>query len=272
MTTIKLILGWPTRRLLDFGFSLSNEELDNLRSLRSRYVRVSGNSNTVCIGNMFRGNNLVEDVDRYRIRLVQNRPMLIPHLLREISPETNRHNDIRPQQGGNTLVVLLESPSKHEYDGAPNRPIAPAQGQTGCGLLCHLGSILEKAIQTSDDDNYLRDHLSDDTKLVISNPIQFEPSLRYAIRGDAISESKRRRLTNAIWRALWSVPEIKWRFLRRLRSYNPSIIINSCTSPLGSLVCQYLAANRNIRLPHIYRTYHPSSLCYSNHGLNISTC
>ena len=221
---------------------------------------------------MFRGNNLVRDVDRYRIRLVQNRPTLMPHLSREISPETNGHNDIRPQQCGNTLVVLLESPSKHEYDGAPNRPIAPAQGQTGCGLLCHLGNLLEKAIQTLDDDNYLRDHLSDDTRLVISNPIQFEASLLYAIREDAMSQKRRRRLTNAIWTELWSIPEIKWRFLRRLRSYNPSIIINSCTSQLNSLVCQYLAANSNIRLPHIYRTYHPSSPSYSNHGLNISTC
>ena len=266
MTTIRLNLGWPTRRSLCFDFPLSGEELKNLRAPRSRYARVSNNDHIVDIANMFHDNNRVKDVDRYRIRLVQDRPTLIPHLSREISPETNRYNDISPQQaGGNTLVVLLESPSRHEYDGAPSHPIAPAQGQTGCGLLCHLGNLLGEAIQTLDDDGYLQINLQDDTRLIISNPIQFEASLLYAIN----VTSKRRRLTDAVWEKLWDVDLIRQKFLERLTEYSPSIIINSCTSKLSPLVYQYLTSNNNIHLPYIYKTYHPSSPKYGNHGLCI---
>ena len=236
MTTIRLHLGWPVRRLLCFDFSLSPRELEILENRRSRYVRMSNNNGIVDIVNMFRGNNHVEDVDRYRIRHMRERLRLIPHQQREVSPETNRHNDIRPQQGGNTLVVLLESPSAHEYNGAPNHPIAPAQGQTGCGLLCHLDNLLDKAIQTLDDDNYLQNHLLDDTRVVISNPIQFETSLRYAIHEKVLPRPRRETLRDRCFKKLWNdVPQIRWRFLKRLQIYNPSIIINSCTSGLSPL-------------------------------------
>ena len=273
MTTIRLNLRWPVERPLCFDYDLYPKELNNLRNNPSNYVQVSENGDTVDIVDMFFHNNRVEDVDRYRIRLVQDRPFLIPHLKRKVSPKTNRHNDLRPRRCGNTLVVLLESPSIHEYDGAPNRRIAPAQGQTGCGILCHLGSFLcPEATQSLNDCGYLRSRIQDGTRLVISNPIQFETSLLYAIHEDVLSESRRRTLTNAVWKRLWDVPEIRRDFIQRLRNYNPSIIINSCTSKLSPLVCQYLAANGNINLPYIYRTHHLSSPTYSDHGLHICTC
>ena len=267
MTTIRLHLDWPTPEVLCFDFPLSGEELRKLRASQSRYAQVSNNGHIVDIVDMFCDNNRVEDVDRYRIRLVQDRPTLIPHLSREISPETNRYNDISPQQpGGNTLVVLLESPSRHEYDGAPSCRIAPAQGQTGCGLLCHLGNLLGKAIQTlDDDDGYLRDNLQDGTRLIISNPIQFEASLLYAIN----VTSKRRRLTDTVWKKLWNVDLIRQSFLERLTGYTPSIIINSCTRTLKPLVRGHLTSNNNIHLPYIYGTHHPSSSTYGNHELYI---
>lgn len=290
MTTIRLRLRWPIQRNLYFGFLFSQEELSNLRNSQSSYVQVANRGNTVDVKRMFGAINLVRDVDRYRIRRKNGRLCLIPHSTGEISPEINKHKDLVPQQGGNTLVVLLESPSRYEYNGAPNLPIAPAQGQTGFGLFCHLGNLLNRAIE---DCSHLRDNLQDDTKVVISNPIQFEASLLYAIRKDVLSEyresrteknaekrkklmniyrRRRRNLTNAVWRKLWEVCEIRQEFGQRLMGYSPSIIINSCTRGLSKEIRQYLADNENINLPHIYQTHHPSSSSYRSPSHSIFTC
>ena len=126
--------------------------------------------------------------------------------------------------GTNGIVLLLESPHKHEYCRGINDPIAPARGPTGDNICTYLGEVLEQIEQ--------QQVLECGDDVTISNPIQFQTSLS-TIHGRSLSgkgSSPWKRLRNAVWTTLWEENYIKQDFLLRLCHYNPKIIINACTS------------------------------------------
>ena len=246
MTTLKLLVAWPPCGHITVALT---RECNSISIMNNDYACREGNSITIC--REFSETNHVPDVDRYRIRRSGNRITLIPHDEGSVACVSNRYNDILPDSNencGQTLVIILESPHKEEYCG--NRlddPIAPAQGNTGSNLCGWLDRVLHS-------DPYLRDHVGDQTRIIISNPIQYQASLAaiLCLHGKA-------PITRPVWRKLWNCDEIKDHFIRRLVSYQPDFIINACTVDFSENVNCFLREKRScLQDPKIYKVHHPS--------------
>lgn len=133
--------------------------------------------------------------------------------------DINTDNILTNQQGHlklkSTVVLLLESPHRKEYDSG-GQPIAPAQDVTGKNIH-RLMSI---------DDTFHNRH-----SLVICNPIQWQTSLSM-IHNLSLSIDMVRDLRNIIWISAWNSDGVKAHFLNRLSRYGPVLVINACTKSI----------------------------------------
>ena len=227
---ILLDIEWPTCRSVEANFELDNNEERHF--LTSEHVRVDGHGR-VHIRGIFGANNVVPDVQRYSWE-------------NEYGTQLRRHCDIQPDCLSH-IVFLLESPHICEYRNSGidiDFPCAPALGKTGENLDQYLCSLL-KAIDAPT------------SEVIVSNPIQFQASLYAIHRNCNIGSSRRRSLTNAVWRALWRVEEIRSDFLERMRSYDPCVLVNACTTDLSATIDQF--SWRRLSNVTYWKTTHPSS-------------
>ena len=153
-----------------------------------------------------------------------------------------------------TLVIVLESPHKYEYRNySIDQPIAPAQGSTGRCIRDYLMSVIRGC-------NHLFDRIDQQTRVLLSNPIQFQCSLISVIETPGKAKGWQ-MIRDEVWMALWNRQEIRREFGERLASYGPDFIINACTeSGAGDRkdkITDFLA----IKCPdaELYRTSHPSN-------------
>lgn len=153
-------------------------------------------------------------------------------------------------EGDNNIVILLESPHNDEYDDSFN-PKSPACGTTGENFYkCFVNQILPVLI--------VRYNLILCTqkiyRIYLVNPVPYQASL-FHIHGK-LSESD---FTKKIWRKLFN-HSCKKDFESRLKSYRPSIIINSCTSGLNDRIKTSINGlyNKNSGVM-IFNTLHPSA-------------
>ena len=218
----------------------------------SPHVRVYGND--VHIIGMFGRQNCVPDVDRYRIRLGSSGLYYVHrHQWRVVAPSINCFNDLRPSRSDfdGTILLILESPHKDEYqNNNVSRPIAPAQRQTGRRICNYLECILNNNGHVYAGINI------DNFRVIITNPIPFQTSL-WAIHSGNLNGNWR-TLRNAIWKTLWNEQVICSSFCTRVRSYDPQIIINSCTFALQSLVTSFLIQCCLTNQFPLYKSHHPS--------------
>ena len=213
------------------------------------------NHSYVCVGNdcvgiakLFDQCKAVPDVDRYRALKKGNNICLDEHGSREICD--SKYNDRHVDPGecvSSTIVFLLESPHKEEYKDC--RPVAPAQGNAGRKIDAYLGDLL----------CHLSPNINDGSRIIISNPIQYQTSLSMILKSQKINEEVR----DKIWNHLWKTETIKNNFLCRVKKYKPSIIINACTGgmredSLRRTVSRFLQEAR-ICVGQLYEINHPSS-------------
>lgn len=211
--------------------------------------------NYVCIGDdsvkvvgMFDKCKAVPDVDRYRALKKGNNVCLDERGPREIcrSKYKDRYAN-SDEHTSSTMVFLLESPHKDEYkDGCP---VAPAQGDTGCNIAKYLGSLL----------CHLSPNISDESRVIISNPIRYQTSLSMILKSKKINTKIRDKMLDNFW----GIEKIKKDFLCRIRKYKPNIIINACTGGMDSngfrrTVSKYLQ-EKGICVGQLYEINHPSS-------------
>ena len=242
-----------------------------------RAIRFCG---LVIINNAFGKDNIVPDVDRYRIHLDADRIMLHPYSQCHVAPCSNRYNDVAaaglPEDCNKTIVIVLESPHKDEYLCNVGQPIAPAQGSTGSNIQGWLDHVLRSCPALC------RELRTGTTRVMLSNPVQFQASLASVINSGSqnrkVRDAVRKKIRDAVWKALWdSQPTVTSQdcgertanasfpirdcFEDRLKTYNPDYIINACTST-GSmkkmkesvssfLRCRFLDCKR-------YEVNHPS--------------
>ena len=267
---LKLKLTYPQERTLVVPLSGDSIEVVDKQ-------RASCSDGDILIENAFGQDNIVPDVDRYRIRCDGERVILHPHEECLVNPCSNRYNDIpaaEPQRDcDRTLVIVLESPHKGEYLRNVGQPIAPAHGTTGRNLCRYLDEVLRscpglhRCIRTGN------------SRVILCNPVQFQASLASVLRpkkqleGETNEEAKKRvkksqkAVRDAVWKKLWNYKTddgsfpIRNCFKNRLSTYRPDYIINACTSSDGMKqmkpqVSQFLRC----RFPNcqVYEANHPS--------------
>ena len=110
-----------------------------------------------------------------------------------------------------TIVVVLESPHKDEFNNQNFPNGNPALGKTGKMLQEHFKAILRKNIS----------ELPNNYRVILMNSIQFQCSL-----GEVPKKYR-----DYMWLSLWFGTNnlFKNDFINRLNSYNPSYIFNFCT-------------------------------------------
>lgn len=231
-TTIELNVTWPACRQVTVPLARRSE---CVCVVDGNFAHKEGSVVTVCRG--FSNENRVLDVDRYRIDSDGSNVTLAPHCETHGDYELSAYNDFPPDDihddFQNTLVILLESPHKEEYvNNCLDDPIAPAQGQTGCNLHRWLGGIVCGR-------PHLRECMAGRTRVIVSNPVQFQASLAAVLRLlPSSGRAKATPITKRVWKRLWA--EVKDDFMQRLSNYHPNFIINACTYELKEEVTRTL--------------------------------
>ena len=212
-------------------------------------TRASCADGVVTIDHTFDRQNVVPDVDRYRLRRNDNRFALCCHPVRAVSPDSNHYCDVPPghpnRDYSKTLVIVLESPHKDEFRCNVGQPIAPAQGQTGSGIEKFLDCMLHSC-------DALYGDLEEDTRVVLVNPVQFQTSLVAVVKCSNWS-----KVRTAVWRALWNhrpavthqnyegqttdaLYPIRSNFMERLVELRPDYVVNACTLELKPCIRSFL--------------------------------
>lgn len=200
--------------------------------------------------------NKVNDVHRYWINYEKGKltKQFIDKKNTKFSKSKYADDIISENYEDKTIVLLLESPHKDEYDSC-NNAIAPAQGKTGENIDKNIITLLRELESLNpglfNEGRY---------RFIICNPIQYQTSLYMYHKHEL--EDDYRTLRNRCWKKIWRDENIQEDFKSRLDLYKPILIINACTSALQIKVTQYLKENN---YNNIYTTYHPS---YWN-GFNI---
>lgn len=240
----------PIKRMWPANRQNFRQELQRFSS--SPHVQVR--TNHVEIAGMFGPSNRIPDVDRYRVTVCNAFYSVRSHSSCSIAAPRNRFCD-RPtsqQDFDGTILLLLESPHKDEYGGSNVAcPIAPAQGQTGAKIRNYLECALNAPCN-----EHLRRRIGNNYRVIIANPVQFQTSLWVIHQGDLVGDW--RVLRNATWKTLWDVPEIRREFCCRVRSYNPQVVLNCCTSQLRELITSFLIHCCFTAQMHLYESFHPS--------------
>ena len=210
------------RRLLLYIPNLLERELLSCNPSEELITACRDDDSAVIIRNMFGSDQRVPDVDRYRI-VRQNRELKILNPDRTEVCGDGLCND-QPEEGfpsGNTIAIILESPHRSEFhDGLV--PHGPAMGTTGRRIFRGLVD----AINRSPD---VLERLMDENRVVITNPVPFQASLFAIHKNRLVPKYRRDELRDATWKCIWSVCEVRRKFMERLMSYQPHTVLNLCT-------------------------------------------
>jgi hypothetical protein len=130
--------------------------------------------------------------------------------------------DIKLENKYSSIVILLESPHKDEYDANFN-PKAPAQGCTGLKIEENIAELLNRRCFSFLCESKYR--------LLIINPIPFQTSL-YQIHKKSIS-GVYKTLRDKVWCAIWKncsnlITDMK----SILNSVSPKLVLNCCTADI----------------------------------------
>jgi hypothetical protein len=181
------------------------------------------------IKGVFTQENRVPDVVRGILKVTGSKIRLC---LNEVSDDAiGKWADISAsrRQIDKSIVLLLESPHRQEYTKETWLPIAPAQHATTHGRITQVSQLLKSKPEIGE---FLAGQAARggvEYPLVIANPIQWQASLAcYYPRG------LRCDLRDEVWNKLWNYEEsgeypLRADFLKRLKSYNPAVVINACT-------------------------------------------
>ncbi|MFZ2452242.1 MAG: hypothetical protein WAW36_17170 [Methylovulum miyakonense] len=233
---------------------ISPIQLISLQKFKYGYLK-----NEVNFLNIFQEKHRVPDVLRYFIKVFNNKVNVLKFVEQRL--ESSSYNDYLAEEGckenpQHSILLVLESPHKDEYYYDEQNylliPKSPAQGATGRNIENCLRHVLEEIANSYglDDGCY---------HLIIVEPIPYMCSLGVFNPEKKLNEDIR----NRVWKAIWSVSEIKNDFVNRCRKYNPKYIINACTDynddggTLAEIIREVLVNNFSDK--ELYESPHPSS-------------
>jgi hypothetical protein len=177
----------------------------------------------------------------------------------------NKYNTISKDKQKNNILIILESPHNDEYEYQPTfKPLQPANGSTGRYFFTYfIKDILsdKKSMLTP-----LKKHLKRRItyRICFVNPVPFQTSLHYILNsGKKGKIGIDKDIRNAVWNKLFT--HCKSDFIRRVESYKPFMILNSCTGGKeglknhNALKFKVKDAIGNNCATYQFNTAHPSS-------------
>lgn len=109
--------------------------------------------------------------------------------------QASRYNDKKlTDSGEKSIIILLESPHKGEYDYSNGliKPIAPAQASTGKNIENNIVKVLRDLVL-----DYSCKLNNGTYRLLIVNPIPYQTSLHY-LHAQPIKSSMYKKLRNEV--------------------------------------------------------------------------
>lgn len=274
---MQLRLSLTYRCVQELGVCAPSVHEDDIKD----HDRAHADGDVITINDAFGPANVVPDVDRYRLHLDNRQIALQCHSNCQVARHLNHYNDltaVSTEDRNKTIVIVLESPHEDEYECNVGQPIAPAQGSTGCNIQRWLDEVLRSC-------SALHHELREGTRVLLSNPVQFQASLASIIdcsRKDKDGDMVWKKVRDAVWKALWCVQPIRDEFRNRLEIYRPDFVINACTHDLGCNFKCLDATSSGCRKrkvhdfllgefcsAHIYYTNHPSSWRYGDRNWTL---
>ena len=159
------------------------------------------------------------------------------------------------------ICIILESPHSSEYDG--NAPIGPAMSHTGRNISDHIEDVLNDAIQK----NIIK-FCDGEYSVLLMEAVSYQCS-----NGNDLSNENNKNKRNRVFEALWEKGG-KRNFVKRIKKYNPVLIINSCTGGLQNKDdVEFLNGMVNASLSSLnystqkVNTCHPSSSWFWKKGI-----
>jgi hypothetical protein len=195
----------------------------------------------------FSNPKIVKDITRFYLK--HNKSWkLINHKM----GDTEKDLKINPSK--KNIVVLLESPHKHEYS-KKFHPIGPAKGTTGDNFYNYFCShvipiLTSHGIRLDGRMRY---------EICFSNPVPYQSSLYEITKIEELDKTIR----NTVWRELFKY--CKAEFEKRIESYEPKIILNGCTSDLKDEVEEAIKSVQCEKM----KVSHPSSWARGLGGFKI---
>lgn len=271
VTSLILEIGFPYKKIVlnqSEIYLFSNLFSPSLPKKLQGYLRKNSDEDFVVTKNFFNGKS-VADIHRYDLKHSIGEWMLFEPgknnlaILKLLSEKPSKHDrPITPSAQANNILIVIESPHKDEYDESDEKflPLAPANGATGVNFLQYFASpclnvVLDKLINQFN----LNLDESKTYSICFVNPVPFQASLHFIFKDDHFKDDHfKEKFKEKVWKVLFTYCNV-W-FTERVRSYNPSIIINACTCNLKNHVkdaidAPYSQINCNNKL----NAYHPSS-------------
>ncbi len=168
----------------------------NYHHIRSRKYSINkcyikqNSSRIAVVTNFFTEKTKINDVYRYNLLIKKGQYPLLSSISGPVQDgkETKKYVDIDPKQAPyESIVIIIESPHKDEYyySSRSLQPLTIANGQTGNGIencICPIiNYLLSKQVVSLSDSTY---------SIIICNPVQYQTSLHYLIKGKANTDIK----------------------------------------------------------------------------------
>ncbi len=128
------------------------------------------------------------------------------------------------------IIMILESPHKHEFDKNTHTPIGPANGTTGRNIRKKINECICNFISNSKNTNLIDCFkMGEEFDLILMNAIQFQTSLGHSTK----RRSSKKIVRDDVFKGMWKHGG-KEDFLKRLKKYmnlydQGGLILNLCT-------------------------------------------
>lgn len=145
----------------------------------------------------------------------------------------NDYQKISNKREDNNILIILESPHNDEYEYPDFIPLQPANGNTGERFFTYFTKDILNYVHSESMPIPLKNYLNINFTYCICfvNPVPFQTSLHYILsKGGQKRVGVDKDIRNAIWNKLFLHCERD--FIKRLESYKPFAILNSCTGEL----------------------------------------
>jgi len=214
---------------------------------------VERRNNKIIIKNAFFDESLsVKNVTRYSLKKREDKFELFELDRSHVDFKTSKFIDhpIGESSIAQSIVIILESPHKDEYDYENDLiiPIAPSQGSTGNLIFEKFVQIISanlEILKLLDENEY---------RILLVNPIPYQTSLQFLHKQKLTSVYT--TLRDKVWIELWQKNEShKDLFMKLLDEIKPCLILNCCTSNLTEYVSEELKKTKF----NVYQIHHPSS-------------